>query len=146
MTKFGCHSSYMGPALLRVYIITFSSISRWKLVMASPQLHHNCDYQYPNYRYIWKSLSQTPSHEIHRTCTYCFLARAPSDVVKLYTNYSQWWRNQMEKFSALLAFSAGNSQVTGKFPTQRPVMRSFDVFFNLGLNKRFSKQSRRWWF
>ena len=27
-----------------------------------------------------------------------------------------------------------------------PVTRSFDVFFDLHLNKRLSKQSRRWWF
>ena len=31
----------------------------------------------------------------------------------------------MEKFSALLAFCAGNSTVTGKFHAQRPVTRSF---------------------
>ena len=40
----------------------------------------------------------------------------------------------------------GNSLVTGEFPSKRPVMRSFDVFFDLRLNKRFSKQSRRWLF
>ena len=42
----------------------------------------------------------------------------------------------METFSALLAICAGNSPVTGEFPTQRPVTRSFDVFFDLRLNKR----------
>ena len=52
----------------------------------------------------------------------------------------------METFSALLAICAGNSPVAGEFPTQRPVMRSFDVFFDLRLNKRLSKQSGRWWF
>ena len=41
---------------------------------------------------------------------------------------------------------AGNSPVPGEFPTQRPVMRSFDVFCDLRLNKRLSKQSRRRWF
>ena len=41
----------------------------------------------------------------------------------------------METFSALLAFCAGNSPVTGEVPTQRPVTRSFDVFFDLRLNK-----------
>ena len=40
----------------------------------------------------------------------------------------------METFSALLAISAGTSSVTGEFPTQRPVTRSFDVFFDLRLN------------
>ena len=45
-------------------------------------------------------------------------------------------------FSALLALCA----VPGEFPSQRPVMRSFDVFSDLRLNKRLSKQSRHWWF
>ena len=57
-----------------------------------------------------------------------------------------WWRHQMETFSALLALFAGNSPVTGEFPAQRPVTRSFDVFFDLRLNKWLSKQSRDWWF
>ena len=47
----------------------------------------------------------------------------------------------METFSALLAPCAGNSPVTGEFPTQGPVTRIFDVFFDLRLNKRLSKQS-----
>ena len=32
------------------------------------------------------------------------------------------------------------------FPAQRPVTRSFDIFFDLRLNKRLSKQSWGWWF
>ena len=52
----------------------------------------------------------------------------------------------MEIFSALLALCAGNSPVPGEFPTQRPVTRSFDVFFDLRLNKWLSKQSWCWWF
>ena len=34
----------------------------------------------------------------------------------------------------------------GDFPTQRPVTQSFDVFFDLRLNKRLSKQPWGWWF
>ena len=30
---------------------------------------------------------------------------------------------------------------TGEFPAQRPVTRSFDIFFDLRLNNRLSKQS-----
>ena len=52
----------------------------------------------------------------------------------------------METFYALLAICAGNSPVAGEFPAQRPVTRSFDVFFDLRLNKRLSKQQRGWWF
>ena len=52
----------------------------------------------------------------------------------------------MGAFSASLALCAGNSPVTGEFPSQRPVTRSIDVFFHLCLNKRLSKQSWGWWF
>ena len=34
----------------------------------------------------------------------------------------------------------------GEFPAQRPVTRSFDVFFDLRPNKRLSKQPWGWWF
>ena len=52
----------------------------------------------------------------------------------------------METLSALLAICAGNSPVSGEFPAQRPVTRSFDIFFDLRLNKRLSKQPWGWWF
>ena len=52
----------------------------------------------------------------------------------------------METFSALQAICAGNSPVPGEFPAQRPVTRSFDVYFDLRPNKRPSKQSWGWWF
>ena len=37
----------------------------------------------------------------------------------------------METFLTLLDLCAGNSPVTDEFPSQRPVTRSFDVFFDL---------------
>ena len=52
----------------------------------------------------------------------------------------------MVTFSALLVICAGTSSVTGEFPAQRLMTRSFDVFFDLHLNKRLSKQSWGWWF
>ena len=57
-----------------------------------------------------------------------------------YHSHNAWWRHQMETFSALLVL------VTGEFPSLKPVTRSFDVFFDLRLDKRLSKQSRRRWF
>ena len=45
-----------------------------------------------------------------------------------------WWRHQMETFSTLLFLC----EVTCGFPSQRPVTRSFDVPFDLHLNKRMS--------
>ena len=59
--------------------------------------------------------------------------------------YTSWWRHQMETFSTLLALCAGKLPVTGEFPSQRTVTRSFDVFFDLRLNKRLSKQWWGWW-
>ena len=67
-------------------------------------------------------------------------------VVGLCVTRPPWWRHQMETFSALLAICAGSSPVTGEFPAQRPVTRSFGVFFDLRLNKRSSIQSWGWWF
>ena len=57
-----------------------------------------------------------------------------------------WRCHQMGTFSALLALYARNSPVTGEFPSQRQVTRSFDVFCDLCLNKRLSKQLWGWWF
>ena len=56
-----------------------------------------------------------------------------------------WWRHQMEAFSALLALCEGNSPVTGEFPSQRPVTRSFDVIFDLNgwVNNREAGDLRR---
>ena len=65
---------------------------------------------------------------------------------ELYVTPSSWRRHQKETFSALLDLCAGNSPFTAEFPLQRSVMRSFDVFFDLRLNKRLSKQSLGWWF
>ena len=50
----------------------------------------------------------------------------------------------METFSTLLTLSAENSRVTREFSSQRPVTRSFDIFF--GLNKRLSTQTIHRWF
>ena len=41
---------------------------------------------------------------------------------------------------------AGNSPVTGEFSSQRPVMRGFEIFFDLRLNTRLCQQLRLRWF
>ena len=83
------------------------------------------------------------------TC-YVIVMQSASKVLCMFTRCKlftiSWWRHQMETFSALLALCAGNSPVSGEFPTQRPMTRSFDVFFDLRLNKRLSKQPRGRWF
>ena len=57
-----------------------------------------------------------------------------------------WWCHPIVTFCALLALCLGNSPVTDEFSSQRPVTHSFDVFFDLHLNKRLSTQSRPQWF
>ena len=46
----------------------------------------------------------------------------------------------------LLRFAIHTHTVTGEFPAQRTVTRSFDVFFDLRLSQQLSKQSICWCF
>ena len=72
------------------------------------------------------------------------LHNSPRYVISIIsTQYAIHWNDDNGKISTLLAFYAGISPVTGEFPSHRPVTRSFDVFFDLRLNKRLGKQSRR---
>ena len=54
-----------------------------------------------------------------------------------------WWRHQMNRVTGLLC-----GEFTGDrwIPRTRPVTRSFDVFIDVRLYKRLSKQSWGWWF
>ena len=57
-----------------------------------------------------------------------------------------WWRHQMETFSALPALYAGNSPVTGEFPSQRPVALMFSLTYariNHWVNNREAGDLRR---
>ena len=56
------------------------------------------------------------------------------DVLWFNNEIMPWRCHQMETLSALLAICAGNSSVTGEFPTQRPVTRSFDFFICAWIN------------
>ena len=67
-------------------------------------------------------------------------------IFNLHSRFCACITHHKQIFSALLAICAGNSPLTGEFPAQRPVTRSFDILFDLPLNKRLSKQSRGWWF
>ena len=103
-------------------------------------------------RYRW-SIRCYQNHKLH-----LYVARIFSPVKIFLTSgfniviawkhivYITWWRHQMETFSALLALCEGNSLVTGEFLPQRPVTRIFNIFFDLRLNKRLSKQPRCQWF
>ena len=80
---------------------------------------------------------------------------------------ARWWfetpsrplwhhSNELPQFDMMTSSNGNIFRVTGplcgeftgpgEFPTQRPVTRSFDVYFDLRLNKRLCKQSWGWWF
>ena len=56
-----------------------------------------------------------------------------------------WWRHQMKLFRRVTGLLCREFTDHWWFPSQRPVTRSFDVFFDLRLNQQFSKQWRRLW-
>ena len=58
------------------------------------------------------------------------------DVLTLYVTTADHDDVIKWNISALLSLCEGNPPVTGAFPSQRPVTRSFNVFFDLRLNKR----------
>ena len=64
---------------------------------------------------------------------YCILSIVDEDV-HIYQGVFGMMTSANGNISVLLAFCAGNSPITGKFPSQRPVARSFDVFFDLRPN------------
>ena len=89
----------------------------------------------------WKSIKELSFLPSHGT-----VGLLSSDLVALMSwgpfhqmIFIPWWRHQMGTSSALLALCGGNSLVTGEFPSQRPVTWSFDVFFDLRLNKRLKQ-------
>ena len=83
-----------------------------------------------------------------------------SDYLKHYccgvVIWSHWWFSIPQLRSTMTSSNGIIFRVTGPLcgeftghgwiPSQRPVTRSFDVFFHLCPYKRLSKQSRGWWF
>ena len=122
----------LGPTLVQVMAGGLAAPSlqltynQWDvLAIGGGQFHRNCS-RYHSIQNVWK---------LH-IWKYGHISQGPMT----------WWRHQMKTFSALLTICVGNSPVSGEFPAQRPVTRSFKVLFDLRLNKRLSKQSWGWWF
>ena len=95
-------------------------IQNWKFLDLRA---HNCFWNAP------RSNKQYPSW-MHGFCP----PTLQDDVIK-WKHFLRYW-----------PFGAGNSLITCEFPTKRPMTPSFDVFFDLRLNGRLSKQSWGWWF
>ena len=95
--------------------------------------------------HVHKCATMDGSSSIH-----LFFAKPSTWIIAGYHQMGPRKKNQWN----MMTSSNGNifrvtgplSPVTGEFPSQRPVTRSFDIFFDLRLNKRLSKQSLGWWF
>ena len=83
-------------------------------------------------------------HQISRHCGRATGCKLWGNCLRC--NALHFMKFMMTSFSALLTLCAGNLPVKVEFPSQRPVARSFDVFFDLCLNKQLNKQSRHRWF
>ena len=121
----------VSPLILGANVLS-ASASQLTLTDMGIMIHHIVSIK----EYRVRSVSTTIGNNYDLLCL-------PSMLNK-FTN--TWRRHQMKAVSALLDFCEGNSPVTGEFPSQRPVTRSFDVFFDLRPNKWLSKPSRLWWF
>ena len=144
----GDHTAHPNKSALDSGLPTF-----FKVISLLPRQSYATQCQWNNPDLHWYNCHMNPIK------TYNITSTKPSGTTpRLYFNGIQyqlhhgsdliitWWRHQMEEFSALLAICAGNSPVPGEFLAQRPVMWSFDVFFDLRLDERLSKQSWGWWF
>ena len=91
---------------------------------------------------MMQSLDNNMSHEykyistpiLHYTSSHMQVIFQICYIILWYRVMWTWWRNQLEKFSALLVLWEGNPPVTSEpatagFTSQRPVTRSFDVFY-----------------
>ena len=78
-----------------------------------------------------------------RFCSQCLRLSHETVVWALcHTMMTSWNRNIFHVSGHL----CGEFTAHRWIPAWRPVTRSFDVFFDLRLNQRFSKQSVGWWF
>ena len=112
----------------------------------SAQISNMCHWFYkPQIFWRFKMLNRVSANEFIMLLKIFYYGRTVWGHSKMEKHFS-WWHHQMDTFSALPALCKRNPPGTGGFPSQRPVTRSFDVFFDLRSNKWLSKQSKRWWF
>ena len=102
-------------------------------------------YVYHSTMIVWQNPSQTNTKQVCLSLYVGFISLVTIHSCGIKFQTAMMTSSNGISF-ALLDLCTGNSSVNGDFPSQRPVTRSFDVFFGLRPNKRLSKQSRRWWF
>ena len=126
------------------------SSSRWHAVLL---ITHRPGPQVSASQLRTANVPQNVAYHVHHIM-YCISSWVGHIISALLANHTNsntsqlkttWRHDQMETFTALLTLCVGKSPVPGEFFSQRPVMQSFDVFFDLHLSKWLSKQSWGWW-
>ena len=121
-----------------LYIKSFVLTTLQKLLTRSI-----CNVQFVHF--LWIKYQRTPQSS-NLIVSFWFGHRA----YKWYFQFDQLLRSMMTSSNGnifrITGPLCGEFTGTGEFPAQRPVTRSFDVFFYLRLNKRLSKQPWGWWF
>ena len=125
------YSQYKGPVIIVLMIHLLAWITCWakcwwnetpyrardvSLIVRAECSIHDDEFKSHNSNHI---IANIPDSKIHG-----------ANIGPTWVLSAPWWRLQMVTFSALLALCVGNSPVSGEFPSQRPVTRSFDVFFD----------------
>ena len=123
---------------------SFRKTSRYlRLCWQSSITRLTCDVIVSQWAILTHWLIITIEHIIiypHHACKYC-------PLVYLTLDNKTWTHDDVIKWKHFPRyFLCGEFTGPGEFPTQRPVTRSFDVFFDLRLNKRLSGQSWGWCF
>ena len=149
MKMFEFQLKFHWSLFLRVQLTIFQHWFRY-WIGAVQATSHYLNQWWSDYWRIYASLGLNGLNKNHCLLIHVLLQfdsnGAAAKSFKFRNHQEPWWRHQMETFSALLALCEGNSPVSGEFTPQRPVTRSFDLFFYLRLNKQLNKQSRGWWF
>ena len=130
--------------------IAWTTARQWKYVHAPCQCHTRVS---ECMRECWNRRLAERANHIHG-CSFAWAMfpshvilkpiplRHPSHVgVGLHDDVIKW-----KYFPRYWPFVLGIHWSPVKFPMQRPVMRGFDVYFDVLLNKPLSKQSRGLWF
>ena len=107
---------------------------------------HDCSICLAAYQTFYTPNLNSYSYPLGVTCMRHRNAPWLQTIIRPGCLIKSWWRHQTETLSALLVLREGNPSVTGGFPSQRPVTRTFDVFFGVHPDKRLRKQTRCWWF
>ena len=116
------NSSHRGSVIRRVFSLLLAWNGCWVNILVAADL-----------RFLIANVTslQRPTEVCHLRLWWGYKSSTFQDDVIKWKHFPRYWP------------FVGNSRLTGEFASQRPVTRSFDVFFDLRLNKRLSKQSWR---